>query len=52
MRGTDGDGEVGDRNHEVLGNAKYEMPSEDEITEIGKIVEPAMADGDAAGDQQ
>ena len=52
VRGTDVDGEVSYRNHEVLVNAKDEMPSEDEITEIGKIVDPAMADGDASGDQQ
>lgn len=48
VRGTDVDGEVSYRNHEVLVNAKDEMPSEDEITEIGKIVDPAMADGDAS----
>ena len=52
LRGTDIDGEVSYRNHEVLVNAKDEMPSEDEITEIGKIVDPAMANGDASGDQQ
>ena len=52
VRGTDIDGEVSYRNHEVLVNAKDEMPSEDEITEIGKIVDPAMANGDASGDQQ
>ena len=52
VRGTDVDGEVSYRNHEVLVNAKDEMPSEDEITEIGKIVDPAMANGDASGDQQ
>ncbi|MBC5583748.1 molybdopterin-dependent oxidoreductase [Eggerthella sp. NSJ-70] len=52
VRGTDVDGEVSYRDHEVLVNAKDEMPTEDEITEIGKIVDPALADGETSGDQQ